>query len=608
MLGSNIPANTAQNAKGDFYLKGVNWYRIFMDIDGKQVYWDSNVKSVDAAGNETLQLTWTWKEHNDNEDPRYASQYWALSKDQVVGQNNIANTRKVYNLAEGSAKVLTTVPNAGAVYARFFMAPHEYVDKGATQNFDIAENDDNRHYIYLKYHWYKNEFLNFQRGSDANRTPYLSLSYYKKELFFEKIEDPFDLELRIKNTLKAENVVGGFTTEQLKKLKDAYATDTITRRYAEYLLADLDKQQRVPMHKDGYYRIRSANYEYKTPATEYRYVYYDYTEKKLKYKTATQENVVNDIFYIHTSDQPFQNPYPEFEGQLIVPNTLGETHGLSTFVTLPEGKTPKPASEAKYVEFIQPVRATYPAQYVVNFEKIGNRLTMPENIGNTGDLVSSGASQSEMARTGWYLEPVETFIVSTEPYATFCLPFTVECSEPDLYVRSFRSESEGNVSAGLKPIAQEGQIVGGTPTIVYCKKTEKVDFRLKVIRPNSYTLYTFNTSGRWKGTFCPLPMSAEDIKNRYIIYNHGSKGPGFYLLTEAGTFPANKVYFTSDKILSSGAKEFLSISEGETTGITSVEVSDEDAATYYDLSGRRVMNPTKGIYINSKGKKIVINK
>ena len=45
--------------------------------------------------------------------------------------------------------------------------------------------------------------------------------------------------------------------------------------------------------------------------------------------------------------------------------------------------------------------------------------------------------------------------------------------------------------------------------------------------------------------------------------------------------------------------------DGETTGITTLESSSEESV-YYDLQGRRVVNPTvKGIYIRN-GKKVMV--
>ena len=44
-----------------------------------------------------------------------------------------------------------------------------------------------------------------------------------------------------------------------------------------------------------------------------------------------------------------------------------------------------------------------------------------------------------------------------------------------------------------------------------------------------------------------------------------------------------------------------------TTGIDSVEAAtDADTDVYYDLSGRRVLYPTKGIYVKADGTKVFL--
>ena len=81
--------------------------------------------------------------------------------------------------------------------------------------------------------------------------------------------------------------------------------------------------------------------------------------------------------------------------------------------------------------------------------------------------------------------------------------------------------------------------------------------------------------------------------NAYVL-SKGAKGVGFYKLTSGGTIGANKAYLT----YSAGAREFFLFDE--TTGIISVNgsglmVNGSDGC--YDLQGRRVQNPVKGLYI-----------
>ena len=44
-----------------------------------------------------------------------------------------------------------------------------------------------------------------------------------------------------------------------------------------------------------------------------------------------------------------------------------------------------------------------------------------------------------------------------------------------------------------------------------------------------------------------------------------------------------------------------------TVGIDGVLTDgDAEAVKYYDLSGRRVLNPTKGLYVTDKGQKVLV--
>ena len=90
--------------------------------------------------------------------------------------------------------------------------------------------------------------------------------------------------------------------------------------------------------------------------------------------------------------------------------------------------------------------------------------------------------------------------------------------------------------------------------------------------------------------------------NAYVL--NGKNGAGFYKLKTTGTIGANKAYLTySDPTL---AREFFLFDEA--TGIEMPTVEDVNAdAVVYDLQGRRVVNPTKGLYIVN-GKKVFINK
>lgn len=93
--------------------------------------------------------------------------------------------------------------------------------------------------------------------------------------------------------------------------------------------------------------------------------------------------------------------------------------------------------------------------------------------------------------------------------------------------------------------------------------------------------------------------------NAYVLANKAN-GIGFYQLDPKDrTIGANKAYL----VLPSTLNHVRSITiGGPTTGIEETVANGNEAEEYYDLQGRRVLNPTKGIYVTKSGKKVIINK
>ena len=96
--------------------------------------------------------------------------------------------------------------------------------------------------------------------------------------------------------------------------------------------------------------------------------------------------------------------------------------------------------------------------------------------------------------------------------------------------------------------------------------------------------------------------------NAYVLNYKAATGVGFYKLKSAidgGTIGANKAYLTYSG--GAGAREFFLFDEATGIEMPTVEDNADADAVVYDLQGRRVVNPTKGLYIVN-GKKVFINK
>ena len=100
-----------------------------------------------------------------------------------------------------------------------------------------------------------------------------------------------------------------------------------------------------------------------------------------------------------------------------------------------------------------------------------------------------------------------------------------------------------------------------------------------------------------------LHASDGSVVGNGSIYALGKKNGvvGFYLVNTGVTIPAGKAYINAD----GSVREFLEFAFGDETGINSIENGKLTIDNYYDLSGRRVVKPTKGLYIVN-GKKIFI--
>ena len=95
------------------------------------------------------------------------------------------------------------------------------------------------------------------------------------------------------------------------------------------------------------------------------------------------------------------------------------------------------------------------------------------------------------------------------------------------------------------------------------------------------------------------PVATTVPAGSFVLYKKG-EDVGFYKTTAEFTVGANTAYIPAV----AGARTFIALPGGETTGVKAIEAAEADGKCY-DLQGRQVSNPTKGLYI-SNGKKYVV--
>lgn len=220
-----------------------------------------------------------------------------------------------------------------------------------------------------------------------------------------------------------------------------------------------------------------------------------------------------------------------------------------------------------------------------------------------GDLLSydwTGGSFADKLEDAWILEEVtdeaslpKLTKTMTGEYATIAAPVSLVIPEG---IKAYKAQANGD-KATLTEVT--GIIPAGT-AVVLQKTGEGNDYVFKFDATAASQDESNNLVGVYAETAIPTTTNA------YVLAQPADKNIGFYLLNaEDRTLAANKAYLVVPAE-ASGIKAFT-FDFGGTTGIENTEAVTE-AEEYYDLQGRRVMNPTKGIYVTKSGKKVLFTK
>ena len=180
--------------------------------------------------------------------------------------------------------------------------------------------------------------------------------------------------------------------------------------------------------------------------------------------------------------------------------------------------------------------------------------------------------------------------------------------------------AQGYYFAKVKELAQQGDTVPAqTAVVLECNSTNPVDNQLLPTgdeKPKT-------SNNRLCGTFFGGAINGLTVKDgagndynvthdnirAFNINTADSRNPiGFYKVKNNVTnIPGNKAFLVLTSTEAQAKSLVLEFEDGGTTGIETIENSKNstDDGVYYDLQGRRVENPTRGIYIVN-GKKVVI--
>ncbi len=198
--------------------------------------------------------------------------------------------------------------------------------------------------------------------------------------------------------------------------------------------------------------------------------------------------------------------------------------------------------------------------------------------------------------TKWYVIPATTLdlplnTVEGKSYATTYLPFDVMLpADVKAYIVTAAKDGKATISEVANIPANQGVV------LVSETAASKATLTLGTASANCTSNILIGTN--------PRITIAESAKNNYYIFGNGSNGVGFYH-PNSTTLKENRAYLPASAVTvsGSGVNGFKLDFGGVNTGIEATIQADEANATYYDLSGRRVIRPAKGIYVKN-GRKV----
>ena len=212
-------------------------------------------------------------------------------------------------------------------------------------------------------------------------------------------------------------------------------------------------------------------------------------------------------------------------------------------------------------------------------------------------FTGSGSGHCRMSKATITLSNTIPVTITTADYATFCSAVDLDFSETGITVYQAKVESNKvkftEVTDGLVPAY--------TGVLLY----KDVDAETVVNVPVTTGVAALSENELVGVT----TEEAIEYNPDTDVYNYILQMNGANLVFRKATgakLRANRAYLsTSYDVTAPGARE-LEVSFGDETAINALENSNKvNDGAIYDLSGRRVENPTKGIYIMN-GKKVVI--
>lgn len=187
-------------------------------------------------------------------------------------------------------------------------------------------------------------------------------------------------------------------------------------------------------------------------------------------------------------------------------------------------------------------------------------------------------------------------IIAANDYTTLCLPFNVKLPEGTAVKAYYASQAAGSVLK-LEEIT-DGVIPANQGVILQNTDAAEANINLAIITEEGTTL----TDNKLEGVTAKRAGYAAGTN--YVLAEKNGK-VGFYKANFT-TIVANKAYLPQTKVQNAQGVMMAFSFGDEVTGIDNVNAATATAKKYYDLQGRRVLYPAKGIFVTEDGQKVLL--
>lgn len=194
--------------------------------------------------------------------------------------------------------------------------------------------------------------------------------------------------------------------------------------------------------------------------------------------------------------------------------------------------------------------------------------------------------------------PIVEVSIGATGYATYCSPHPLDFSATN--VKAYVAASDGS-KVTLTEI-EDGIVPANAGVVLYCETANTYSIPVTASDATDYAGLTNELIGIIVRT--KVAYDGEGSKKNYILANEAA-GIGFYKADATGAYlPANRAYLSTENV--STARYMGFELDDETTGISTMHNSQcimhNDV---FDLQGRKIAQPKKGLYIKN-GKKVFV--